>query len=128
MSDSNSTFLTLFNILNYILIFIFVVFLFTFLRIKEKNYGLLMMIILNVCYLIYPLLQTITPYVIYSEFLARFMLSLSSAIYIFALFWSASFAIFTYSVLRSTKIFNFKRFMKLAFLVSFLFSLLHPIA
>jgi len=127
MSDSYSTFITIFNTLNYILIFIFVVFLLRFLRIKEKTYGLLMMIILNVCYLLWPILQSIAKYVVHSEFLARFMLSLDLAIFSFALFWSASFAIFTYSVLSSKKIFDFKRFMKLAFLISFLFSLLVPV-
>ena len=128
MSSSNSIFYTISYALSYLLIFILAIFLCIFLRIKERSYDLFMMIILNISCLLWPILRRITPFFVHSQFSAQFMISLASATYTFSLFWAASFAMFTYSVLNSTtKIFNCKRFIKGSFLVSLGVALLYPI-
>jgi len=103
----------------------FCIFLYLFLRQKEKNYGLLMIIILNTAYCLSGLSELIRPFirdvVIVWDLAARVN-------YDFAMFWVAAFAYFTHRVLNSRTYFNFKLYMASSFVMCFMASAIYPLA
>ena len=115
-------------ITNCVAVITFIGLLFTFLRVKDKSYGLYIIIILNVSYMLYSLLDICRSLLVdkvnevhISDFVSRW-------IYDFGLFWSAAFSIFTYTLLKDPmQFFDYKKFMIRALLCCTLLASIYPI-
>jgi len=105
----------------------FAIFLYGFLRIRDRNYGVMIIIILNISYLLWSILNVLAARLASKEWNPKFIFGLYYGISNFSLCWSAAFAIFTYFVLKSRRLFIFKRFMTFSFLICLVLSSIFPI-
>ena len=123
----NFTFKLIVWIISYTDILAFIIFLYTFLRKKDKNYGLLIIIILNFSYLLWSIVNVLAVKLALDDWNPSLVFGLYYGIANFSLCWSAAFAVFTYFVLKSRTLFVFKRFMILSFLICLGVSSIYPI-
>jgi len=104
-------------------------FLRSFLSTKEKNYGLYMILILNISDLAYPITNLLTIFLSKNPQNLKIIGPMVVSIYSFFVVWSAAFAIYTYMLLKSIhqgSFFNYKCFMFLAITISLFFAILFP--
>jgi len=109
----------------------FSAFLLSFLKTCEKNYGLLMILILTLSDLGYPIMNILTTiwhkYNLDINVLGPFALSVNG----FNLYWTAALAVYTHLLfdsIKNYKAFHYKRFICSAFLICLAFSLALPLS
>ena len=113
---------------NCIAIIAFIGFLITLFCVKDKSYGLYIIMILNVSYMLYSLLDIYRAILINSENEVHISDFISRWIYDFGLFWAASFSIFTYTLMKDPmQFFDYKKFMIKAFLGCMMMASVYPL-
>lgn len=93
-------------------------FLYSFIKLSDKNYGLYMILILNISDLIYPVMNLLVTICVKSQFSANIFAAFSEFLFGFGLYWSTFIAILIYTVLNWRAIVNPKLYMITAFSVS----------
>jgi len=111
---------------NIIIIIASFIFLSKFIALKGKNYGLYMILILNVSDLTFPLTNIIQLFVD-NPTVETILSSMGPAIYRFSLYWSTAIALFVYLVVQGERLFNPKIFVIWAMVVCTLFSLFYSL-
>jgi len=114
-------------ITNIIIVIASAVFLSKFSRIQTKNYGLYMILILNIADLFFPLLSILTELFGHTPGIANFLALCGPTMYKFSLLWSTAIAYFLFLVVRNQKIFDPKKFIYVSFLWCFSISVLYSL-
>jgi len=96
-----------FNILTFIAS---VVFLYRFFKIPTKNYGLYMILVLNITDLAFLFVNFLSQIFMAEQAVSNFFGALGPPIFRFSLYWSAWIAYFIYLVMNSEKLFSPKGF------------------
>jgi len=107
---------------NIIIIAASFIFLSKFTALKQKNYGLYMILILAIADLTFPLTNIIQLFV-HNPTIENILNSLGLTIYQFSLYWSMVIAFFVYLVVKGESLFNPKIFISRALVLCTLFSL-----
>ena len=104
---------------NIIIVLASIVFLLKFSKIKTKNYGLYMILILNLADLSFPLVSILTHFFVNKPGVANFLAACGDLMYRFSLLWSTAIAYFLFLVVRNQKIFDPKKFLSRSFFFCF---------
>jgi len=115
------------NTIDIIITIAFVCFIWSYFKVKEKTYGLYMILILNICDFIFPIINLLAVPIVRDEASACIFTGFSSGIYHFSLYWTTSIAVFLLLVVKYKRTFNPKKFMTLAALISLIVSLVYPV-
>lgn len=113
------------------IILIFSVFLFSFLRNRERNYGIVMILILTISDLGYPLMHIITMIWVRFGLNINVLGPIALTVNCFNLYWTAALALYTYLLFNSiieSKVFHYKRFIYSALFVCLIWSLAFPLS
>ena len=127
-SESASFLDICFYVLDIFVTLTFFVFLIGFLRQRDKTYGLYIIIILNLAYLMSGIYETIRPFLKTQSQIIELVDLTFRGIYDFSMYWAAAFACFTHLVLNSRTHFYFKRFMAISLLLSSAAAAAFPLA
>ncbi len=104
-------------VINTVSIITFLVFLWSFLRIPDKNVGFYMILILTVSDLCFPIVKILTILFVGPTIPVSILGPITIGIEAFKLYWTAAFSLFTFLVYRSflqMKAFNFMAFLFIA--------------
>jgi len=105
----------------------YIVFLINFLSSKNKNYGSYYIIIFNVGFLFYSVLQTFKYEIVTSQLTADLFEVFVNLLFYFSMFWSCAFSIYTYNLLKDlSAYFNHRRFFIISIIVCLLLASLLP--
>lgn len=118
MSGFEQNFEILSCVLDVLIIIASGLFLYSYIRLPEKNYGLYMILVLNISDLIYPVMNLLVTICVKSQLSANLFAGFSQFLFGFGLYWSMFIAVLIYTVLNWRAIVNPKLFMVTAFLVS----------
>jgi len=109
----------------------FCVFLFSFLRLRDKNYGLIMILILSFSDISYPFMDILTALWVKNKLSITVLGPIAFSIMGFNYYWIAAFALYTYSLLNSikkSKAFHHKRFICIALVICLMLSSAFPLS
>lgn len=111
-------------IVNSLIICAFFAFLYGFWKLKEKNHGLYSILILNISDFSTLVFSVLTPFFKNDKTNSNLLEGLISATYRFSLFWTTAFALYSYLTLKYVRYFNSLKYLKLAFPLCLIISLL----
>jgi len=115
-------------LLDFLVTLAFSVFFCILLRQKEKNYGLFMIIILNMSYFLNGLYEITRPFFESNREVVLVLDLVSRGNYDFGMFWAAAFACFTHLVLNSRTYFNFRLFVTISLVLCLAAATIFPLA
>ncbi len=112
---------------NVIIVLASIVFLLKFSKIKSKNYGLYMILILNLADLSFPLVSILTHFTANTPGVANFLAACGDLMYRFSLLWSTAIAYFLFLVVRNQKVFDPKKFLTRSFVITFSVTIIYSL-
>ncbi len=115
-------------VLNVLCVLVSTVFIILYFRLPEKTYGLNIIFILNLSYLANAIFSLCAQFLVHGEAnRAITFLALTRFFTNFSLFWSATFAFFTYSVITSKTLFKFKKFIYSSLVMCLALATVYPL-
>jgi len=106
------------------------IFLFFFLKAKDKNNAYIMIVILTLSYVGFPILNLYTTFVINNRTPTKIEGCIAAAVNVFNLYWTIIYALYTYRLSKSileVKAFSFVQFFTKAVIFSFIVSSIFPL-
>jgi len=109
-SDQKTIFSIEAGFFNFVILIASMLFLYRFWRIEQKNYGLYMILVLNITDLAFVAVNFLSQIFMDDAAVSNFFGALGPPIFRFSLYWSASMAYFIYLVIYDQKLFSPKAF------------------